>query len=580
MKAKPKHTAPTHFSWRLSACAIGVLAVTAACGGMGGGNVNSATTNTPTPTATYTNTPTPTATNTNTPTPTATYTNTPTPTATFTNTSTPTANNTNTPTPTATYTSTPTPTATFTNTPTPTATNTNTPTPTATFTNTPTPAATNTDTPAPTATYTSTPTPTATNTDTPTPTATYTNTPTPTATSTGTPTPTATNTETPTPTATNTSTPTPSPTPTPLAYSVFYSLPPSGDTFYGLESDGMGNFYGTQGGSENNNGAIFKITNTGNYSLIYHFKGGVDGRSPRSLTYDGAGKFYGITCHGGGNWDNGSVFTIDTSQTYNIIKTFINGNQDQPTSGRCPNGKLALGNNGRFYGTTSLGGDGGTQGNGVVFSNDSISVLRFPLDGSKGRGEPNGMTSDGTGNFYGVTASGTGSSAGGTIFKISNTGQYSLFYSFAGGIDGASPMAALIRDNFGNFYGTTSYGGNNGKGTIFKITPTGIKTTIHHFSGGGNGSHPKTRLISDGNGNFYGTTNEGSGVSDYFGVIFKITESGDYSVLYSFSPSDTKYATMNQHLISLETIIDGYIYGVIPKMGVDGTSKIFKFPVN
>ena len=382
-----------------------------------------------------------------------------------------------------------------------------------------------------------------------------------------------------------------------------YSLP-SGAGHVGLESDGMGNLYGVaSNGGENRYGLMFKIENTGIYSPIYHFRydGSADGRFPSSLTYDGTGKFYGVTCEGGG-WPvygpaggytmhpgNGSVFTVDANGVYKTIRIFKNNTQDAPEGGQCPRGKLALDNNGNYYGVTIGGGERSLldSDQGVVF-NSSAKVFTFSSNKKRGA-RPNGMTGDGAGNFYGVTASGAGyngGSAGGSIFKITNTGTsslYSLVYSFAEGDVGSEPLAALTRDNFGNFYGTASAGGKYGKGTIFKLAATGIITAIHHFSGG-DGSYPSTRLISDDNGNFYGVTSTG-GTSDGFGVIFKITEYGDYSVIYSFSKKNhlISEAEGKYSQLTLETKIDGFIYGVISGVKNDGSAgvaRIFKFPVN
>src|SRR5437870_6946664 len=68
-------------------------------------------------------------------------------------------------------------------------------------------------------------------------------------------------------------------------------------------------------------------------------------------------------------------------------------------------------------------------------------------------------------------------------------------YSFTGS-DGARPYAGLIADASGNLYGTTSSGGANGYGTVFKVTPTGTETVLYSFTGG-NGASPPPALIAD-----------------------------------------------------------------------------------
>jgi uncharacterized repeat protein (TIGR03803 family) len=76
---------------------------------------------------------------------------------------------------------------------------------------------------------------------------------------------------------------------------------------------------------------------------------------------------------------------------------------------------------------------------------------------------------DGKDNLYG-TASAYNSTFG-TVFKVSNTGKFSVLYSFRGGTDGRDPVGPLILDQAGNLYGTTSRGGNSDYGTVFKLTP-------------------------------------------------------------------------------------------------------------
>lgn len=116
-----------------------------------------------------------------------------------------------------------------------------------------------------------------------------------------------------------------------------------------------------------------------------------------------------------------------------------------------------------------------------------------------------------------------------------------MLYAFAGGSDGIYPRKGLLLDDQGNLYGTTGDGGDSGLGTAFKLTPLGAKTTLHHFSGGSDGSHPNSDLVADAEGNLYGTTT-GGGVTgfggppclDGCGTVFKIAPDGQESVLYAF----------------------------------------------
>jgi uncharacterized repeat protein (TIGR03803 family) len=75
--------------------------------------------------------------------------------------------------------------------------------------------------------------------------------------------------------------------------------------------------------------------------------------------------------------------------------------------------------------------------------------------------------------------------------------------------DGANPFGALVQATDGDFYGTPYYGGTNGYGTIFKISPSGTLTTLYSFcsqSGCTDGEYTWAGLVQGRDGNFYGTT--------------------------------------------------------------------------
>src|SRR5207247_1065440 len=100
-----------------------------------------------------------------------------------------------------------------------------------------------------------------------------------------------------------------------------------------------------------------------------------------------------------------------------------------------------------------------------------------------------------------------------------------------------NPQAGLTQGTDGNFYGTTAFGGTSGEnGTVFRITPNAILTTLFSFNGT-NGSHPLAVLIQGSDGNFYGTTAFG-GATGNNGTIFRITPSGQFTNLFSFHGTD------------------------------------------
>jgi uncharacterized repeat protein (TIGR03803 family) len=162
--------------------------------------------------------------------------------------------------------------------------------------------------------------------------------------------------------------------------------------------------------------------------------------------------------------------------------------------------------------------------------------LVYTFTNSANGSGPNGeLVQDPDGNFYGTTRSGTGSSMFGTIFKLDTFGVETVLYSFHNGKDGSVPSGGLFRDSDGNLYGVARFGGGAACkcGTIFRLTPDNVITTLHSFSGGSDGAFPQnTRLVSV-NGVLYGTTSAGG--ESGAGVIFSVTKAGKEEVVYTFA---------------------------------------------
>src|SRR5262249_24903422 len=142
--------------------------------------------------------------------------------------------------------------------------------------------------------------------------------------------------------------------------------------------------------------------------------------------------------------------------------------------------------------------------------------------------------SDGNGTFYGTDYFG-GAYGYGTVFKVDAAGKVTTLYSFGTGADGSRPTAGLVQDQEGNLYGTTSSGGNLacgfnfGCGTVFKLDTTGKLTTLYRFHGS-DGSSPSTGLIRDQEGNLYGLTGYGGNLNCLpphgCGTLFRLDSSG------------------------------------------------------
>ena len=334
----------------------------------------------------------------------------------------------------------------------------------------------------------------------------------------------------------------------------------------GLVQDSSGNLYGTtNNGGTSGNGTVFKITPAGTKSVVYSFGAAPDGVNPQaSLVLDGSGNLYGTTFAGGTN-GFGTVFKITPAGTESIVYSF-----GAPPDGVYPQTSLVLDSSGNLYGTTSSGGTTGT-GNGTVFkitpagTESVVYSFGAPPDGAT----PSSLVLDSSGNLYGTT-SGGGTSGNGMVFKITPAGAESVVYSFGAGTDGVSPLASLVLDSSGNLYGTTSSGGTNGNGTVFKITPAGAESVVYSFGTGTDGVDPSASLVLDSSGNLYGTTYAG-GTSNN-GTVFKITPAGTESVVYSFGAAPDGANPQ----ASLVLNSSGDLYGTTSIGGTSGNGTVFK----
>jgi uncharacterized repeat protein (TIGR03803 family) len=184
------------------------------------------------------------------------------------------------------------------------------------------------------------------------------------------------------------------------------------------------------------------------------------------------------------------------------------------------------------------------------------------------------------GNLYGTTWVGGAGANGGTVFKITPSGTLTVLYSFCSQTsctDGMAPYAGLVQATDGNFYGTTTYGGANGDGTVFRITPSGTLTTLYSFCSQSNctdGRGPEASLIHADDGNLYGTTTGGGTNTTDCGVlgcgtVFKITLGGTLTTLYSFC-SKGACADGEFPQGGLVQATDGHLYGTTYNGGVNG----------
>jgi uncharacterized repeat protein (TIGR03803 family) len=307
-----------------------------------------------------------------------------------------------------------------------------------------------------------------------------------------------------------------------------------GDPQSGVTMGTDGYFYGTSNGGDYY-GSLWKMSSAGKLKTF-----GVFGALPNIFTplappvlgLDGS--LYGTAEEGGstgctyGFGGCGGVYKIKTSgKGYTLLYTF-----DQ-TNGANPYDPLLLGTDGNFYGTTYYGGtvSGTFKNTGVVFKITpsgkytalyAFCALTHCNDGANPVG---GLTQATDGNFYGTTeygGTGTGGLPEGVAFKITPAGQLTVLYNFcsvASCTDGSSPYGGLVQATDGNFYGTTLGGGTHNYGVIFQLTPSGKYTVLYNFDDT-TGAYPEVTLVQHTNGIIYGDTSQGG--TAHKGVFFSL----------------------------------------------------------
>jgi uncharacterized repeat protein (TIGR03803 family) len=201
-------------------------------------------------------------------------------------------------------------------------------------------------------------------------------------------------------------------------------------------------------------------------------------------------------------------------------------------------------NSAMAYGTTSEAGPGG---GGTVFAiptNTGTSPVTtlHSFTGPDGSQPYGGLVRASDGLLYGTTSTG-GANGKGTIYKLDTSGNnFMVIHDFAIS-DGSFSNASLIQGTDGFLYGTAAYDGPDGSGTIFKTDASGNNFTVLHAFNGSDGAYPFAPVVEGADGLLYGTTNSGGAHS--FGNIYRLdTSGGHFVVLHDFAGADgaTPYA--------------------------------------
>lgn len=350
-----------------------------------------------------------------------------------------------------------------------------------------------------------------------------------------------------------------------------------------LVLDQGGNLYGSaEGGGVNNYGNVFELSpnpdGTWYQTLLHSFDFHADGDGPRfGVVRDGQGDLFGTTLQAGGPRDLGTVYELTPDGSNWDLGLLYDGSA---------NAAVILSKAGDVYGPIGegvyLGGaiaELSPSPNGWTYT-DLYSFCAQPPQCPDGQTPFSPLAFDARGSLYGTTLYGgnkpfcTVDTMGcGTAFQLSPNRDgpwtFHLMHAFAASADdGETPVGSLVVDRTGSLYGTTSYGGPNHNGTIFKLTPSAVgrnwvETELYTFPDcSGDGCQPYTGLVADKAGNLYGAAGGGNHTcldGSACGVLFSLSPRRDgswkYAVLYKFSGPDGD--DPNQITIAP----DGTIYG-------------------
>jgi uncharacterized repeat protein (TIGR03803 family) len=297
-------------------------------------------------------------------------------------------------------------------------------------------------------------------------------------------------------------------------------------------------------------GLIFKLTPTGNgyrQSIVYVFRGGKDGATPRNVVADAAGNLYGTTDLGGDSRNTscpngcGTVYMLSpTARGYHESTVYrFQGGVD----GYLPStGGVFVDAAGSIYGQTSLGGT--ACGCGTIYrltptttGYQKATIHAFAGPPDDGAAPQSALSEGAHGVLYGTTSSG-GSCAGGNcgvVFRAAPKGagyRYQVIHAFGGPpADGFAPDFGVVVQPGGLLVGATNGGGTNHQGVIYRLRPTGNRYEILTLFNGINGANPRF-LAPGGDGTIYGSSFSGGSVNE--GLVYAL-HAGAETVLYPFS---------------------------------------------
>ena len=197
---------------------------------------------------------------------------------------------------------------------------------------------------------------------------------------------------------------------------------------------------------------------------------------------------------------------------------------------------------------------------------------------SQSGGMPNSLVLGADGALYGTTTGG-GSNSVGTIFRLNPDGTgYVQLHSFGGDATDGSVPTGLIQGIDGSLFGTTSEGGDLNGGTVFRLNTNGASyRVLYSFGGDPDGSQPQG-LLQAADGWLYGTCKSGGSTWNGKGTVFKLAATGaGFSIIWEFVNPAVEGANPEGALVQGR---DGALYGTTCYGGANSVGTVFKLSTN
>lgn len=308
-----------------------------------------------------------------------------------------------------------------------------------------------------------------------------------------------------------------------------------------------------------------------------------DGSYPKAELIISGHTIFGV-CSEGGNGGSGTIFKMNFDGSgFTNLHSFATGTTNLSgaftnADGQLPQANLVLSGD-TLFGTAEYGG---TLGGGTLFrintNGAGFAVLKtFTPTNSSGAWPVGGVVVLGGNNIYGTT-SGGGSNIAGVIFKVGTNGNnFSIIHQFAFASTNAGQPFGTLLSSGATLYGTTYSGGASGGGSVFKISTNGTGfTLLKSFSAlvsgtNADGARPEARLALSGS-TLYGTTYFGGVNSN--GVIFRVDTNGNnFTNIHTFSAM-TSFYNSDGASPSSGLVLAGALYGTT-QFGSDAGGLIF-----